>query len=149
MKQTTPLMKTHWINDMTKVLMLSLCLILAACSTSKEKIFKEDMPTMKEIYTDKFHHLDVSQQLVIERKLEHTVEPNRAVISSSSVASSYKELQKQFPKAPNPIMLMLIFPHLTQSGTPVPEYNTYFRFYKNDHFTVSNNPFNRTSSGGE
>lgn len=149
MKQTTPLMKTHWINDMTKVLILSLCLILAACSTSKEKIFKEDMPTMKEIYTQKFHHLDVSQQPVIERKLEHTVEPNRAVISDFPIASSYEELQKQFPKATNPMMLMVVFPHLTQSGTPVPEYNTYFRFYENDHFTVSNNPFNRTPSGEE
>lgn len=143
MKKTLPLITTHWINRMYKVLIVSLCMLMAACSTSKEKIFKEDMPTMKEIYTQKFHQLDTSQQPVIERNVEQTVEPDKIALSEFAIASSYRELQQQFPKAPNPVMLMVIFPHLTQNGTPVPEYNTYFYLYETDHFTVVNRAVNK------
>lgn len=129
-------MKIHWTNHMYKVFIVSSLIVLTACSTSKEKIFKEDMPTMKEVYIQKFNHLDVNTQSVIDRKLENKVEPSGVTVFP--IISSYGELQKQFKKAPNPIMLMVIFPHLTHSGTPVPEYNTYFYLYETDHFTVSN-----------
>lgn len=130
MKETTQIMKIHWTNHMYKVFIVSLLIALTACSTSKEKIFKEDMPTMKEIYIQKFNHLDVNKKPNIERVLENQIEPNDAIVPESPIASSYRALQKQFPKAPNPIMLMVIFPHLTHSGTPVPEYNTYFHLYE-------------------
>lgn len=120
---------------MYKVLIINLCIVLAACSTSKEKIFKGDMPTMKEIYVEKFHQLGVGEKPIIDRGLVSTNKLEQTM-PNVPIASSYAELQQQFPKAPNPMMLMFIFPHLTHSGTPVPEYNTYFNLYEVDHFTV-------------
>ncbi len=127
---------------MYKIILLSLFVILAGCSTSKEKIFKENMPTMKEVYEKKFHHLNTSSKSLVERPLtRETIKVTETVDSSKDILitydSAYKKLQKQFPKAPNPTMMMHVFRHLTASGTPVPSYNTYFTLYESDHFILS------------
>jgi len=118
---------------MYNIVIVSLLVVLAGCSTSKEKIFKDDMPTMKEVYEEKFNNLYINEKPQIERELEK--EGNQ---SNEPVVSAYEKLHEQFPQAPNPTMLMFIFPHLTQAGTPVPGYNTYFKLYETDHFTLSN-----------
>lgn len=90
------------------------------------------MPTMKEIYEKKFHHLNTSKIPLVERPLKmETVALNKGTLTA------YEKLQQQFPKAPNPTMVIYIFPHLTASGTPVPGYNTYFTLYESDHFILS------------
>lgn len=118
---------------MYNIVIISLLVVLAGCSTSKEKIFKDDMPTMKAVYEEKFNNLYVNEKPQIERELEE-----EGSQSNEPVVSAYAKLHEQFPKAPNPTMLMYIFPHLTQAGTPVPGYNTYFKLYETDHFTLSN-----------
>jgi len=86
------------------------------------------MPTMKEVYEEKFNPLN--DALLSERPL------NRPVTSDHSAMPSYEALRHVFPKAPNPTMVIHVFSHLTASGTPVPGYNTYFTLYRSDHFIM-------------
>lgn len=42
----------------------------------------------------------------------------------------YDELSVRFPRLPNPTIVMYVFPHLSQEGTPVPGYSTMFPLYE-------------------
>ena len=44
---------------------------------------------------------------------------------------AYTELDIRFPRLPNPILIMYVFPHLSGELTPVPGYSTMFPLY--DH----------------
>ncbi|QGM70484.1 TIGR03751 family conjugal transfer lipoprotein, partial [Proteus mirabilis] len=39
------------------------------------------------------------------------------------------EIHQQFPRLPNPDMVMYVFPHLSAGNLPVPGYSTVFPFY--------------------
>ena len=43
----------------------------------------------------------------------------------------YTELDTRFPRLPNPILIMYVFPHLSGELTPIPGYSTMFPLY--DH----------------
>jgi len=45
--------------------------------------------------------------------------------------SQDSELDSLFPKLPNPTVYLYSFPHITESGLPVPGYTTEFPLYEN------------------
>ncbi len=126
MPQNQNIMTIRWIKPIP---LLFILIFLAGCSTSKEKIFKTDMPSMKTIYEEKFGKAETVKPADYQRSLVE----NKHAISNKSQAV-YENLKQQFPLAPNPIMVMYIFPHLTAAGTPVPGYHTYFKLYESDSF---------------
>lgn len=46
------------------------------------------------------------------------------------------ELSVQFPRLPNPTIVLYVFPHLSIEGTPVPGYSTMFQMYDNAHYAL-------------
>ncbi|MGH1484748.1 MAG: TIGR03751 family conjugal transfer lipoprotein [Cellvibrionaceae bacterium] len=117
----------HWIKPVSVTLILFI--LLTGCSTSKEKIFKTDMPSMKTIYEEKFGKAEALKPTDYQRSLAG----NAQAVSKKNQAV-YESLKQQFPLTPNPMMMMYVFPHLTAAGTPVPGYHTYFKLYKTDSF---------------
>lgn len=106
-----------------RIMTLALTLIwisgagLTGCTSSKARVFGEDMPTMQAIHDEKFSNAD---NPVLEMPLRRIDDP---AINQDS----------EFHWLPNPTLTMYIFPHLTPTGLPVPGYSTYFRFYTQDH----------------
>ena len=52
---------------------------------------------------------------------------------SRSVAN---ELSVQFPRLPNPTIILYVYPHLSLEGTPVPGYSTLFQMYENVEYAL-------------
>ena len=50
--------------------------------------------------------------------------------------TSFTELDVQFPRLPNPTIIMFVFPHLSAEQTPVPGYSTMFPLYETVHFAL-------------
>ncbi len=43
-------------------------------------------------------------------------------------------INRQFPKLPNPEFVMTVFPHVTESGNPIPLYSTVWRLFEMEHY---------------
>lgn len=73
-------------------------------------------------------------------KLRSQVQPfNHAVVNQSN-NGEVQELNAEFPRLPNPGIVMYVYPHLVGSGTeqvPVPGYATVFNLYQQDHYEIS------------
>ncbi len=67
---------------------------------------------------------------------EHSIRTlnNRSPTDNSSLygysRNTFNELSGQFPRLPNPTILLYIFPHLSEERTPVPGYTTIFPMYE-------------------
>ena len=48
----------------------------------------------------------------------------------------FSELDVQFPRLPNPMIILFVFPHLSAEQTPVPGYSTMFPLYETVHFAL-------------
>lgn len=133
---------------------------LCGCATTKEEIFPEGGPTMLEIY-----EAHMARTAATARELELNVEvrsPTGGGISPASVASkacvsgwqgssgtrepsssadfaqgAQIEIERLFPKLPNPTLVMYVFPHLAgPDNLPVPGYGTGFSMYERTEFAL-------------
>lgn len=99
---------------------------LVACAGNKQTITSDQLPTMKELYHQKYGI-----------KNNERVSATRSIHSGKDdwnpeTHSTLKNLNQAFRYLPNPLLTMYIFPHLTEAGTPVPGYTTFFKFYETD-----------------
>jgi conjugative transfer region lipoprotein (TIGR03751 family) len=46
------------------------------------------------------------------------------------------EISQQFPRLPNPDLVMYVFPHLADGNAPVPGYSTVFPFYSQVQYAM-------------
>ncbi len=46
------------------------------------------------------------------------------------------EVRQQFPRLPNPDMVLYVFPHLASGTSPVPGYSTVFPFYTRTQYAL-------------
>ena len=49
---------------------------------------------------------------------------------------AYNELDTRFPRLPNPILIMYVFPHLSGELTPIPGYSTMFPLYEHPVYAL-------------
>jgi len=49
---------------------------------------------------------------------------------------AYNEIQPLFPRLPNPILIMYVFPHLSPEGVPIPGYATPYPLYQQPHYAL-------------
>lgn len=53
------------------------------------------------------------------------------------------ELDMLFPRLPNPVLVMYVYPHLSSAGVPVPGYSTAFKLYESDQYALpGETPYN-------
>lgn len=109
----------EWINRKSTysvLLALLTALMLGGCAGSKAKLMDKDIPTLKQIYTEK---MAGSQPIVRqERPLQ---DADGGMVGDTQ--QRFRQLNRQFPYLPNPVLMMYVFPHLTPAGTPIPGYS--------------------------
>ncbi|HAF5680664.1 TPA: TIGR03751 family conjugal transfer lipoprotein [Salmonella enterica subsp. enterica serovar Muenchen] len=113
-------------------------MLLAGCSSSKEAILPAGDSTMPDLWQ---HRSGSAQQgaQVREALCRPLTEPERQ--GGRTQAESYSrtqesELSQQFPRLPNPDMVMYVFPHLADGSAPVPGYSTVFPFYSRPQYAL-------------
>jgi len=68
-------------------------------------------------------------------KLTHP-KATKQTLNAGFIRTQATELESSFPRLPNPILNMFVYPHLTKGGNPVPGYTTNFNLYKLDHYAL-------------
>lgn len=104
-----------------------LSLLLIGCA-SKDTVIPPSDHTMQEIYES--HMGNVRGEIAGAPR----------VLCSDGVASWTRELANDnknlFPRLRNPDLVMYVFPHLSDSGAPVPGYATVFPMYEQVEYAL-------------
>ena len=116
---------------LAKVGLISLAAGLAACAGSFNATspHPDDAQTIEQIYE---RHQTVTGQ--VHRPLP--ISPQVQTRLDGYSRDAYNELAVQFPRLPNPTIVMYVFPHLSAENTPVPGYSTAFQMYENVQYAL-------------
>lgn len=109
--------------------------MLTGCSTSKEEMMPAGDNDMMAVWQGKTTSATgqgtatETARATLRRGL--TVQENTAHQSMHDdyTRTEATEIRQQFPRLPNPDMVMYVFPHISSGGVPVPGYSTVFPFY--------------------
>ena len=119
---------------------MSVALVLAGCATSKEELLPAGEQTMLELWQGKTagggqrHALAARETL--RRPLTVTEQQGMNAEAYSYSRTQESEISQQFPRLPNPDMVMYVFPHLAGGTSPVPGYSTVFPFYSRTQYAL-------------
>ncbi|EPD8538452.1 TIGR03751 family conjugal transfer lipoprotein, partial [Escherichia coli] len=95
---------------------MSVALVLSGCATSKEELLPAGEQTMLELWQGKTagggqrHALAARETL--RRPLTVTEQQGMNAEAYSYSRTQESEISQQFPRLPNPDMVMYVFPHL-------------------------------------
>lgn len=116
---------------MPRIYLLLAALWLAGCSTSKEQLLPPGDSTMLDLWQQKSGspQMTAEARAVLRRDLNDVERNAQPAVAESYSRDANSEIQQQFPRLPNPDLVMYVFPHMTVGNVPVPGYSTVFPFY--------------------
>ncbi|SFN78705.1 TIGR03751 family conjugal transfer lipoprotein [Xenorhabdus japonica] len=111
--------------------------LLAGCSTSKEALLPAGKQTVLAMWEgNKAGHSAILARQTLRRALT-PAERNRALEEPYHYSRSVEhEISQQFPRLPNPDMVMYVYPHLVAGKTPILGYSTVFPFYQQVQYAL-------------
>lgn len=123
-----------------KTVIVTLISLLSACaSQTKDDLLPQTGPTMEEVYRNHENNLSagtVSGQAAFAGIRERQAGNHDADLDGYT-RDANREIQQQFPRLPNPTLVMFVYPHLsTASRLPVPGYSTAFPLYERTEYAI-------------
>ncbi|MEN4739107.1 TIGR03751 family conjugal transfer lipoprotein [Pantoea agglomerans] len=113
---------------------------LTGCSTSKDEMLPAGDSNMLELWKgtdgESGPSRGVEGRAALRRALTDNEQQAGAGDDRSYSRTQESEISQQFPRLPNPDMVMYVFPHLAQGNTPVPGYSTVFPFYDQTQYAM-------------
>lgn len=73
---------------------------------------------------------------LLRRSLNPAEQQARLRSDDSYSRTQASEISQQFPRLPDPDMVMYLFPHLASGNVPVPGYSTVFPFYSQTQYAM-------------
>ncbi|AUV37472.1 TIGR03751 family conjugal transfer lipoprotein [Klebsiella pneumoniae] len=123
---------------MPRIYLLLAALWLAGCSTSKEQLLPPGDSTMLDLWQQKSGspQMAAEARAVLRRDLNDAERNAQSAVAESYSRDANSEIQQQFPRLPNPDLVMYVFPHMTAGNVPVPGYSTVFPFYSQVQYAL-------------
>ncbi|MEM0653376.1 TIGR03751 family conjugal transfer lipoprotein [Klebsiella huaxiensis] len=123
---------------MPRIYLLLAALWLAGCSTSKEELLPPGDSTMLDLWQQKSGspQMAAEARAVLRRDLNDAERNAQPAVAESYSRDANSEIQQQFPRLPNPDLVMYVFPHMTAGNVPVPGYSTVFPFYSQVQYAL-------------
>ena len=92
---------------------------------------------MKSIYENHFEQMGLEEASSVRHEVaRHPIEHGDASLQGFS-RDAYNELDVTFPRLPNPVLVMYVFPHLASpERVPVPGYSTTFPMYERIEYAL-------------
>ncbi|MDE1486553.1 TIGR03751 family conjugal transfer lipoprotein [Xenorhabdus bovienii] len=117
--------------------LLGLAGLLAGCTTSKDALLPAGEQTVLVMWQgNQAGHATASARETLRRSLTSS-ERLRALEEPYHYSrSAAQEISRQFPRLPNPDMVMYVYPHLVTGNTPIPGYSTVFPFYQQVQYAL-------------
>ncbi|MBD2798248.1 TIGR03751 family conjugal transfer lipoprotein [Xenorhabdus sp. 18] len=124
------------MRKLTPCLVLILIGLLAGCATSKETLLPAGEQTVLAMWQGSQASTTRQARQTLRRALT-PAERRRALEAPDGYSrSAAQEISQQFPRLPNPDMVMYVFPHLAAGNTPIPGYSTVFPFYSQVQYAL-------------
>lgn len=132
-------MQKFQIRSLLATMMVSV-MMLAGCSTSKDEMLPAGDSTMLELWqgedgSGSTRHA-VAARDSLRRPLTENEQQATLADDRSYSRTQESEISQQFPRLPNPDLVMYVFPHLADGNTPVPGYSTVFPFYSQVQYAM-------------
>ena len=123
---------------MPRIYLLLAALWLAGCSTSKEQLLPPGDSTLLDLWQQKSGspQMTAEARAVLRRDLNDVERNAQPAVAESYSRDANSEIQQQFPRLPNPDLVMYVFPHMTVGNVPVPGYSTVFPFYSQVQYAL-------------
>ncbi|WP_396269952.1 TIGR03751 family conjugal transfer lipoprotein [Klebsiella pneumoniae] len=123
---------------MPRIYLLLAALWMAGCSTSKEQLLPPGDSTMLDLWQQKSGspQMTAEARAVLRRDLNDVERNAQPAVAESYSRDANSEIQQQFPRLPNPDLVMYVFPHMTVGNVPVPGYSTVFPFYSQVQYAL-------------
>ncbi len=122
------------------LVMLVIGAALSGCSTSKEEMLPPGDSSMLELWQGKDGGGSARNAVAARDSLRRPLtesESQASVADDRSYSRTQEsEISQQFPRLPNPDLVMYVFPHLAEGNTPVPGYSTVFPFYSQVQYAM-------------
>lgn len=123
-----------------KAFTITLISLLTACSAgTKENMLPQTGPTMEDVYRNHEKQMSAggsntdSVYAGIRERLAGDFDNDLA----GYTRDASREIHQQFPRLPNPTLVMFVYPHLsTASRLPVPGYSTAFPMYERPEYAL-------------
>jgi conjugative transfer region lipoprotein (TIGR03751 family) len=122
---------------------ISLSAALSGCLSTKEDLLPQDGPTMREVYTAHFQAPPRREAPDAGRGAEDGLEAasgrhgtGGGLRLAGYTREAATEIDAQFPRLPNPDLVMYVFPHLSEQGYPVPGYSTVVPMYERVEYAL-------------
>jgi conjugative transfer region lipoprotein (TIGR03751 family) len=115
--------------------------LLSGCATSKDEMLPPGDHTMLQLWNGEDGgaspaRATTATQEALCRPLTTTESQATLRTDESYSRSQSSEISQQFPRLPNPDMVMYLYPHLADGNTPVPGYSTVFPFYSRTQYAM-------------
>lgn len=122
---------------MKSSVLCALLLLLTGCATSKEELLPPGNSDMMAIWSGRqadpntadTRTVTEAARSTLRRGLTNEEAVRRQQANTAYTRTQHSEIHQQFPRLPNPDMVMYVFPHLSADNLPVPGYSTVFPFY--------------------
>ncbi|EAB7739637.1 TIGR03751 family conjugal transfer lipoprotein [Salmonella enterica] len=117
---------------------MALAMLLSGCSSNKEAILPAGDSTMMDLWQHRSGSAQQGMQArdALRRPLTGPERQGDRPQAESYSRTQESELSQQFPRLPNPDMVMYVFPHLADGNAPVPGYSTVFPFYTRTQYAL-------------
>ena len=121
----------------TEALLLMLLISGAGCAATKDKVLPADGRTIKHIYEAHFGDIGLNGTHAAREALKGRRIQSHDADLDGFVRDAYDELDRHFPRLPNPTLVMYVFPHLAGSErVPIPGYTTTFPLYRHTEYAL-------------
>ena len=120
-----------------QTLTLIVLISLAACAGNKDTILPLDGADMKTIYTEHFNDIGMRDTTSVREELKARPLNTDVIDLGGYTRDAFNELDRHFPRLPNPSLVMYVFPHLAGAErVPVPGYATTFPLYRQVEYAL-------------
>lgn len=121
----------------TILLPLILSISLAGCAGSKDTVLPDNGRTIADIYSEHFSDIGFNGTLATRDAINHRPVHGNDHDLDGFVRDAYNELDRHFPRLPNPTLVLFVYPHLTGADrVPIPGYATTFTLYRQVEYAL-------------
>ena len=110
---------------------------LLGCASTKDTVLPHDGPTMQTIYQSHMNALGSQDPLALRTTLGTRPAGDGTEGLAGYSRDAFNELDVTFPRLPNPILVMYVYPHLAaDERVPIPGYATTFPLYPSVEYAL-------------
>ncbi|EGK8382465.1 conjugative transfer region lipoprotein (TIGR03751 family) [Serratia marcescens] len=133
-------MRKNLFNRVLATAVIVSAMALAGCSTSKEEMLPPGDSSMLELWQGEDGGGTARNAVAARDSLRRPLTENESQATAASDRSYSRtqesEISQQFPRLPNPDLVMYVYPHLADGNAPVPGYSTVFPFYSQVQYAM-------------